>query len=547
MKKNYFQVMSRCVLASLSVLIVASILKAGAIFTTIGAVAPLVYYHLFYLRPQAKNGLSQTAIDSVYYFGFLVTVAALGISAVAIASGGAGANVNAVVYQFGIGLFATGYAVVARMHLSSISTMVEEASPEAIMDRYVKRSMELVTNVEMACEQLSVFSESIMKKTADVSEATRVNVEKTMLETAQAFRDEMKSTLVSAKDSLTTVRGLVNDTSFVAERKEMAAHMRATVEGALALNNALNELTKRTQEGAQATKQISISSADFSNTLSQISANIEDFAGKDGVFAEASKSLQQSSNTFVTCNVAMADASVGLSEIAQIVSDTGPTFKNMRTLTKKASEQLDGLAETSTKLDLAVEKMLDAARASDSLAEGMTQVVAALSPLTVGAENLTARLIDAAAVSNKFEQQLSTLPAHAQALKSMNEEVADSFDQICEVIEEAAEHAKSLSTSSVESVKAIDAANKILNSASTLESSILSLQNVIDGLSSSVIANQKALAESASGIKSSIARSSEALEGDVGRSAKAATLLTERLAQVAQNIIDRTRQPERVE
>ena len=36
----------------------------------------------------------------------LVTVAALGISAVSIARAGAASNLNTVVYQFGIGLFA---------------------------------------------------------------------------------------------------------------------------------------------------------------------------------------------------------------------------------------------------------------------------------------------------------------------------------------------------------------------------------------------------------------------------------------------------------
>src|SRR5438876_5052062 len=47
-------------------------------------IAPLILYHallVFY----ASDGLTQATIDSVYYFGFLVTVAALGASAIHVA------------------------------------------------------------------------------------------------------------------------------------------------------------------------------------------------------------------------------------------------------------------------------------------------------------------------------------------------------------------------------------------------------------------------------------------------------------------------------
>jgi hypothetical protein len=231
MTRSYFQRMFVCVLISILLLAGSTVFKLGPMAAMVAGLAPLVYYHLFYLRPQAKSGLSQTAIDSVYYFGFLVTVTALGISAIAIANSGSSDNLSTVIYQFGVGLFATGYAVVARMHLTSISTLVDEASPEAIMDRYVKRSIELVTNVEMASEQLSQFSASIMKKTAEVTETARITVEKTMVDAGKAFEAEIRSTLETARDSLTTIRGLVNDTSFIAEREELARSMKGYFRG----------------------------------------------------------------------------------------------------------------------------------------------------------------------------------------------------------------------------------------------------------------------------------------------------------------------------
>jgi hypothetical protein len=546
MKKNYFRMMFRCILASFTVLILASILKFPPILTMVAAIAPLLYYHFFFLAPQAKTGLSQTAIDSVYYFGFLITVAALGISAVSMANEGASASMSTIVYQFGIGLFATGYAVVARMHLSSMSIMIDEASPEAIMDRYVKRSVELVTNVEMACEQLASFSTSIMTRTAEVSESARVTVEKTMLDTARVFHDEMTSTLSAARDSLTTIRGLVNDTSFVVERNELAASMKLSVEATLSLNGALNDLAVRAREGANATQQISLSSADLEKSLGKFSGQVERFGGEDGVLAKSSESLQQSSQIITACNASIADAAIGLSDMVSIVADTGPTFKNMRTLTKKASEQLDSLADTSVRLDSAVGKMVEAAAASDSLAVGMSKVAAAMSPLTLGTEALTIRLTSAAEVSSRFEEQMAILPRHAKSLKDMGDEVADSLDQICEVIEDAVGHAKKLSEHTAESSSAIEAAGKLLTSAATLEITVASLQGLFGGLSTAVLATQRALSDSASEITTSIARSSEALEADVTKSSKAATLLTDRLIKVAQNIIDRTQNAEKI-
>ena len=135
MSENYFRTLFLCILSSFSLLIASHVLLYNPWMSLVAGCGPLVYYHLFYLTPRARKGLTQTAIDSVYYFGFLVTVAALGISAVTIASSGGTTDINTVVFQFGVGLFATGYAVIARMHLSSLSTMVDAASPEAILDR----------------------------------------------------------------------------------------------------------------------------------------------------------------------------------------------------------------------------------------------------------------------------------------------------------------------------------------------------------------------------------------------------------------------------
>jgi hypothetical protein len=545
MTRNYFDAMWRCGAVSLGVLVAATLFRLSPIISTGGAILPLVFYHFGYLTPQAKNGqLSHTAIDSVYYFGFLITIAALGISAISIAIQGEGGDINTVVYQFGIGLAATGYAVVARLHLTSVSTNVDDASPEALMDRYVKRSVELVTNVEMAADQLAQFSTSIIGKTAEVTETARATAEKTMLDMAKVFEAEIKSTLAMARDNLTTIRGLVNETAFTAEREELVRSMKSTVEAATLLNVALNELSARTREGAQATRETSVSSASANKAMEEYVRRLSAFGGEDGLFVKASDSLAISTKTIASCSASMAEAAVGLTELAGAVADTGPTFKNMRTVTKKAAEQLDNLVEASTKLGGASENLMAVALATDSLSAGIGKAASALEPLAGQAETLAVRFARAGDMSTRLEGSLSSLPQHAAGLQAMSNETAESLGQICQVIQDAVKQSASLAMNTGETARAMEAATRLVTTAAALESTVSSLQGLFGGLSTSVLATQKALADSSQGIATSITRSSDSLESDVARSAKAAALLTERLVQVAQHIIDQTRQVE---
>jgi hypothetical protein len=546
MTKSYFKMMTGCFFASFAILTVAALIDLNPLLAMLGALAPLAYYHIGFLAPQAHKGLSQTAIDSVYYFGFLVTVAALGISAMSIARGAPGQNINLIVYQFGIGLIATGYAVIARLHLSSMSAMVNEASPEALMDRYVKRSVELVTNVEMASDQLAAFSTKIVQQTTETSEATRLATQQAILESARTFQDEMRSMLASAKDSLTTIRGLVSETSFVAERKELVASMTATVAATTGLTRAIDELSAKTKAGAETAQASAERSAEVEQALASFSVQISQFGGERGVFVTASETLLDTSRSLEMCNISMADAAVGLAEIANTVGDTGPTFKAMRTLTKKAGEQLEGLVEVCIKLESAGEQLASAAMASDSLAAGISKVTSAFSPLALTTADFNEKLSSAAKSASCLQEHIGAMPNHTAKLREMGEDVADALDQICEVIEDAVKHAATLASHTQQSSQSAEAAHRLLPRADAIASSISAFQNTLSGLTESVSTWQKAINESSVGITTSIAKSNVALENDVKRSAAAASMLTEKLVKVAETIIERTRAPEHV-
>ena len=96
MREAYFKTLSVCMLISVSLLAATAFLHLPPWVALVCSVAPLTYYHLGFLAPRAKKGLNQAAIDSVYYYGFLVTIAALGVSAVTVALNGAAAFLTTI-------------------------------------------------------------------------------------------------------------------------------------------------------------------------------------------------------------------------------------------------------------------------------------------------------------------------------------------------------------------------------------------------------------------------------------------------------------------
>jgi drug/metabolite transporter (DMT)-like permease len=85
----------------------------------IAGVLPLLGYYYALAR---KKLLSPSEIDSVYYFGFLVTVITLVSTAVAIGIATKLPELKWILLQFGLGLIATGIALFARLMLMTKST-----------------------------------------------------------------------------------------------------------------------------------------------------------------------------------------------------------------------------------------------------------------------------------------------------------------------------------------------------------------------------------------------------------------------------------------
>lgn len=539
---SYFATLRICVFTSFALLIAASSLHLPAWVAMLGGAAPLIYYHRGYLTPRAKKGLAQAAIDSVYYFGFLVTVAALAVSAVSLAVTEGKVPLNEIAFQFGLGLLATGYAVWARMHLTSISAWVEEASPEAVLDRYVQRSRELVTNVEMASEQFVTLANNLMTKSEEVAKTAQATTQASMLEVARLFDEQLRGTLSSARAGLTEIRGLMQDTAFVQEREELVRSVKESLECITALNKALADFAQRAGEGARTSQEVTTTSIALQQSLGAFHANLERIAGENGPMLKAAKSVTEAHEVVLHGTKALGTVVGELGEMSGTVSGIGLTFKNIKTLTLKANEQMQGLVESSERLDDATRRIAKTSDASGTLAENLERTAKALPSVHERLELLSTHLEGLNKTVDAVEAGIQHLPRPVENLAQLGTEVSDALEKAARVLATANGEAKALVGNTTEQAFALERARAAATDVAGLEAARVKLEEILTALTSDVRNLQTGLNGATTSLRDAVSAATTALEVDVKRSSEVSRAFGERMTDIAQIIIDRTRE-----
>jgi hypothetical protein len=315
-RSSYFPTLMVCMLLSISLLAISRFiidrLNGGLPnwLSVFGAMAPLLYYHLGYLAPRTKAHLSQAAIDSVYYYGFLVTIFALGTSALSmVSSGSVLTDPGSVIAQFGVGLLATGYAIVARLHLSSASNELGDASPDAVIDQYICRSRDLVERLDRTLHSFDELAAKCAAAVQSVEKITQENVRnnsEALKGLAETFQRELVQVFAQTKEGLIEVRGMVSDVAFVDERKVFVRNIKTITDGTARLNTEFQNLTNVSQEAAAATKAWSTESQSLCGSLGAIGSNLNEVAVGAKALGTALKTTEQN----VTSSVEEADQRV---------------------------------------------------------------------------------------------------------------------------------------------------------------------------------------------------------------------------------------------
>jgi hypothetical protein len=109
--------------------------EAHIILAFIFGILPMCVFHYKLFK---YDDLNQSQIDSIYFFGFLVTLLTLGCAATfAFIPSETGRQIEIIVYQFALGLLATGYGLLARVLLTNRRITV--TGPDDAIDQYLQK------------------------------------------------------------------------------------------------------------------------------------------------------------------------------------------------------------------------------------------------------------------------------------------------------------------------------------------------------------------------------------------------------------------------
>ena len=241
-----------------------------------------------YLRRIPPAEIDPAAVDSVYYFGFLLTVASLALTAIIISTnGGQEDTLNVVLKNFGVGLIATGYAVFARLHLLSRIELITEASAEGVLTSSLQRSQALIDSVELAIQRVNEFAQTVVRESQEVHISSKRSIDEALTASARAFDNELKLTFTAARESVVELRALVAETAFAAERAELGKLVSETVAATRQLSRAMSTFSSRFTTGAEVVLQLNDAATSLGNSLSAVGSITDGLAAPDGSLQRA--------------------------------------------------------------------------------------------------------------------------------------------------------------------------------------------------------------------------------------------------------------------
>jgi hypothetical protein len=173
----------------------------------VAGLAPLVIYHFILYR---KKTVSATEVDSIYYFGFLVTVVMLVAAALSIGlSDQSKLDINKVLVQFSLGLVATGYALFSRLQLlTKLNTQTDvldsteklAKSIEKVAGEFDRAGYHVTAFVELTQQRMSEMERGLQMR----SEVAANAFEKKLNDAALAFNSATEDSLGKAYGVLDT-------------------------------------------------------------------------------------------------------------------------------------------------------------------------------------------------------------------------------------------------------------------------------------------------------------------------------------------------------
>lgn len=431
-------VLVRCMALSLLIIVGAAWFLAENAFAMLLAFLPMIYYHMNYLRPSAGKGLTQQRIDTVYYYGFLVTLGALAASVITVSFSGKTDNLQRVGLQFGLGLLATGYAVFARMHLMALNAPTVDSDPDAIMGAVVQKSRELVVNVEMATKQFDEYLRVQRQAIATAEEDALRRIEEIATRAAKNLDSVIFHVFTDAIDNLKQIKAILTETDFSAETDRLKGNIVAVSKGLELLAESLNAWITDFEAGAKSSRDVNDQLSELNQRLESMNSLAGKLAGANGTLINYGESIAVASTALSRHTQTLLPTIDHLAEAATSLNEVLPTFKLLRTNAKKNAELLDALVESSTKLIVIADRLAGSTEAASELQNSITGLTVSLPALTAQSNVLTSGFGSAAKFASELAKSIETATAATGSISNLRSETAATVAQLASSVQQLA-------------------------------------------------------------------------------------------------------------
>lgn len=349
---TYSKVLTRCMLitaigmlASVSIPPIPAFPFLPLLVPFVSGMGPLIWYHVRYLQPRAETGaLGPAEVDSVYYYGFLVTIGALGCTALRLAMRGVEDNFADVALQFGLGLFATGYAVWARVHLTAASHIVSEADLIEEMKRVVENARLLGDSIQLAVDQYASFSSRVVDEQSRFAEQIQISARSQFTDAATHFRDSIKGLADEGQASLQALRAVISDVTFGTEREELRNSVLGMTQTVTELNVTLQALKTSASAGSESVGQFAHGLSQVGSSASKAHEALTTLGEKDGVVEKLTHAVEASRTELINLRLSASAMSDSFTSVSDSATGAVEPLKGMKQQSSAAVTALKNVA-----------------------------------------------------------------------------------------------------------------------------------------------------------------------------------------------------------
>jgi DNA anti-recombination protein RmuC len=321
---------------------------------------PMFYWHYML---STNEDLNQTQIDTIYFFGFLVTLVTLGCAATfALTPNKQELQITIIAYQFSLGLLATGYGLLARVLLTNRRVTV--AGTDDAIDLYLQKIGRVLVRFEETVALFDRLRDDVVTKAQDG--ATAISQQ-----TISILESELRAPLENLKSLLSGISNELSSMQASDNLRRLNAELGKTINGLEGASAMLGPLAEGAAAANEQMSKASVLHESFSAKLNDASASIVNFKQEANSltisvkqinedFSNISRSTQQLVNDF---------SEIDAKDVTQALGTIATSFKSLLTTLNKTNAGFESLESSVQAMSGAM------STATGSLKDGFSQEI----------------------------------------------------------------------------------------------------------------------------------------------------------------------------